>query len=342
MRIITDDNIQQLENMTFSKNIEHLTFKPDVEPNHIIMDNIQMLATAEPHQYTPYDEEAQDIIKITTPPMAPYSPPETAFAPVEANRNATSPVYNPNTPLETPPMAPYSPYKMTDSELAKVAAEAEEAKRNATSPLYNPNTPETAELNELSQLAREYHTGDNVYYRGDTLPYRLWQVTSVGDKYIKIETNTPSTDNMDMIKMVTANDLLYRPDSPDYPPLPEVGHQIATPPYAPSYNSSPGALQNGGNYPAIHPVNGGGPNITFAPVIKVMNGGSDFSNGQEPTTTAVDALPKQFSDGVITQPIETKHEDKNTASTPAQGNTMLPESSSGTIDFNNLVIKKQP
>lgn len=359
MRIITDDNIQQLENMTFSKNIEHLTFNSDAEPNHIIMENIKMLATNEPHNITPFDEEAQGSIEITTPPMAPYSPlvtppmaprsplatppmaPHSPYTPPET-AFARTPVYNPNTSIETPPHAPYSPYKMTETELSQLAAQAEEAKRNATSPLYNPNTPEDAELNELSQLAREYHTGDTVYYRGDTVPYRLWQVTSVGDKYIKIETDSPSTDNTDMIKMVTANDLLYRPDSPAYPPLPEVGQRFATPPYAPSYNSSPAEMQNGGgNYPTIQPVNGAGPNITFAPVIKVMNGGSDFSNGQEPTTT-VDALPKPFSEGITTQPVETKPEDKNTSSTPAQGNTVLPESSSGTIDFNNLVIKKQP
>jgi hypothetical protein len=341
--------------MTYSKNIDKLTFKPNVEPSQIVRENIQLLADVnkEPHNISPYSPSptpasppyAPTSSDANSPQYAPGSPvilTESEMADAiakaeEAKRNATSPQYNPNTPdSNSPQYAPYSPVILNEQQIAEENAKAEEAMLNATSPLYNPNTPEDTELNELSRRAREYHTGDVVYYRGDETPNRVWRVSSVGDKYLKIETEVPSINGSDTVKMVTANDIYVADMSftPNTPPM-----------LSSSNNSIPSPPQEGGrpyqNQPLGH---SGGPHITFAPVIKVMNGGSDFSNGvdAQPTTSA--------SGGAIQMPqdaagagMQTTGDNKSTPSAPAVldgGKAEPPASSNGVIDFGKMLIRK--
>jgi len=352
MRIITEDNIKQLENMTYSKNIDKLTFKPNVEPSQIVRENIRLLADVnkEPHNISPYSPSptpaspdansppyAPASLDANSPQYAPYSPvilTESEMADAiakaeEAKRNATSPQYNPNTPdSNSPQYAPGSPVILTEQQIA----EAEEARRNATSPLYNPNTPEDAELNELSQRAREYHTGDAVYFRGDETPNRVWRVSSVGDKYLKIETEVPSINGADTVKMVTANDIY----------IADMSFTPNTPPLASSNSSIPSPPQEGGrqfnNQPSGH---SGGPNITFAPVIRVVNG-NDFSNGS-------DAQPMSGGGAVpdaatLVNSMQATGDANSTPSAPVapvalEGGKTEP-ASNGIIDFGKLMIRK--
>ena len=355
MRIITEDNIKQLENMTYSKNIDKLTFKTNVEPSQIVRENIQLLAVAnkEPHNISPYSPSpapasppyAPTSPDANSPQYAPYSPvvlteeqmAEEIAKAEEAKRNATSPQYNPNTPdSNSPQYAPYSPVILTEQQIAEENAKAEEAMINASSPLYNPNTPEDAELNELSQRAREYHTGDAVYYRGDETPNRVWRVTSVGDKYLKIETEVPSINGADTVKMVTANDIYIADMSftPNTPPMPSS-----------SNNSIPSPPQEGGRQHQNQP-NGQGvvPNITFAPVIRVVNG-NDFSNGSDTQPMASGGAIQMPQDAAtLVNSMQVAGGDNNAIPTaPAVsegGNAEPPANSSGIIDFGKLMIRK--
>jgi hypothetical protein len=361
MRIITEDNIKQLENMTYSKNIDKLTFKTNAELSQIVKENIRLLADVnkEPHNISPYSPSpspASPPYAPASPPYAPASPDEpnspqyAPYSPViltesemadaiakaeEAKRNAASPLYNPNTPdSNSPQYAPGSPVILTEQQIA----EAEEARLNATSPLYNPNTPEDAELNELSQRAREYHTGDAVYYRGDETPNRVWRVSSVGDKYLKIDTDVPSINGADTVKMVTANDI-YLADmsfTPNTPPMLSSS----------SNNSIPYPPQEGGRPYQNQPVgHGGGPHITFAPVIKVMNGGSDFSNGSD-AQPATSVGPIQMTqDAATTVNAMQVTGDANASASVAPvvldgGNLEPKENSNGVIDFGKMLIRK--
>ena len=330
MRIITEDNIKQLENMTYSKNIDKLTFQTNVEPKDIVSNNNNLLAerNQDTHNITPsptspvvlrpaviaYNEEASPEYapRGNTPEYAPKgNTPELN----EAIRNPNSPEYNPNSPE-------YAPRGNTP--------ELNEAIRNSNSPPYAPrgNTPE---LNDLSQRAREYHTGDAVYYRGDETANRIWEVINVGDKYIKIETEVPSINDADTLKIVTADDI-YKADLsfiPNTPPEPYT-----------SANPLPSPPQNGGNY--NQSGNGLVPHITVAPVIKVMNGGSDFSTGQEGEQSA-------RTDNNIQEPLTVvdigSGSAQNADTVQTGGNAVLEtssggESEGGSIDFSKLQIRK--
>ena len=361
MRIITEDNIKQLENMTYSKNIDKLTFKTNAEPSQIVKENVRLLADVnkEPHNISPYSPSPTPA----SPPYAPGSPPYAPASPdanspqyapgspviltesemadaiakaEDAKRNATSPLYNPNTPdSNSPQYAPGSPVILTEQQIALENAKAEEAMLNAASPLYNPNTPEDAELNELSQRAREYHTGDAVYYRGDETPNRVWRVSSVGDKYLKIETEVPSINGADTVKMVTANDI-YLADmsfTPNTPPM------LSSSPN----NSIPSPPQEGGRQFTNQPVGqSGGPHITFAPVIRVVNG-NDFSSGSDAQSTTSGGAIQMPQDAAGAGMQVTSGDNKSIPSEPAVldgGKAEPPASSNGVIDFGKMLIRK--
>jgi len=285
MRIITDDNIKQLENMTFSKNIDKLTFKSNVDIQNIVSENITNLSIAnrEIDNVAPpksLSKQSDNDIE-TSPQMAtdsPYIITDEDYAQIAQSKlTATSPLYNPNSP-ESIQMATDSPYVMTDDDYAQV----EQSKLTATSPLYNPNspyeTPVDMETQTLSQEARSYSSGDTVFYRGDETPNRVWNVTSIGDKYIKIETDIPSVNGTDTVKMVTASDI-YKVD-PSYE-----SSLSYTPPPPPSQSSS--NEMTGGAVPHVgtsyHKSGNDMPNITIAPVIKVITDGNDNSTGNEAT-----------------------------------------------------------
>jgi hypothetical protein len=136
-----------------------------------------------------------------------------------------------------------------------------------TSPPPKELTGGTAEsLDFLSEQAKQYQVGDSVHYRGDVLPTRIWTVSYVGDRFLKIE--TPMIHNMeglDTTLMVTALDI-YKPTT-----LPQVLSPTNDDRMMPSV---PLSFPNG-------PSSMGQP-IHFAPVFKIMNGGNDFST--EPVT----------------------------------------------------------
>ena len=75
--------------------------------------------------------------------------------------------------------------------------------------------------------AREYSVGEEVFFRGDDIPNRKWVVTNIGDRFLKIETNTPSKNDSDMVKLVTALDI-YKID--DYG---SINSSMTPPPHPP-------------------------------------------------------------------------------------------------------------
>jgi DNA-directed RNA polymerase beta subunit len=124
MRIITEENVDQLLSMSYSNNINKL-MKNDDNASEVIKkinDDIKKVLR-EPVRYNNYFEtpEIPEPAIIETPPTEspPYAPYSPAYEPgSETNSDATSPAYNPES----------SPY-------------------NPESPAYNPETPPDATLN---------------------------------------------------------------------------------------------------------------------------------------------------------------------------------------------------
>ena len=248
MRIITEDNIEQLENLSYSKNIEKLTFVDNFDSKTYIqeLNNIQMKSNF-----------------VNNAPNKNIPPPEPQIAEgwkiIEGN--AESPAYVPSSPM----FSPTSPYSPPFSPASPPPAQ--------TPPSFSPGSPipeeTSAELSEndlLTEKAQEYSQGDPVHLRGDILANRIWTVYSVGDRMITIDTeNLEGLAIGENRKVVTAAEI--------YP----VGSYSFTPPTGPSMIGGGiiGEPLHGTMLPMMQPNSM--PAINFAPTFKIMNGGSDFS-----------------------------------------------------------------
>ena len=187
MRIITEDNIQQLENMSFSKNIKKLLHDDAATPETVITDIKMKLRKTELPGRTP-----------VSPEFAPGSPESPPFAP-------GSPAYNPESPPYNPESPPYNPVFDPDSPPFAPDLTPEER-----SPDFNPTTPD--EPPDASGGGDEYYIGEQVYLRGGKKANRVWNVRNVGSKFITIGTDDmDGIDNLDdSIQVVTPNEI-YRP-----------------------------------------------------------------------------------------------------------------------------------
>jgi len=323
MRIITEDNIQQLENLSYSKNIEKLVSVDKLDAKSIINAINNNLNISTKNQIPNPTLNQNDEFKIISesPEYAAASPEIPPELPVnwtrqynqEYNRyyyfneitgesqwdipvdnivlpenwvrkfndkyktyyyfngvtgesqweiptKESSPELVPTSPENSPPPTPLQTIPASPPSSPPPSSEAEQSQ--------NP-------LNILTEKAQEYTVNDEVHYNGDTVPTRIWNVKSIGDRTITIETD--NMENLEMgenIKVVTANDI--------YP----IGNYSSPLPQPQMPNLQTGGFNNG---LVMNPYMQGGyetPTINFAPSFKFVNGGSDFSTGGESDNVA--------------------------------------------------------
>lgn len=194
MRIITEDNLEQIENMSYSTNIEDLVGVKDITPK-ILIDKIK--ASLQENNlnaiiFTPEDVHTKTpSVDYPTDVSPAYQPSELDEIP-DGIYNADSPVYNPNTPSpET--FVPTSP---------------DEPPPGGFSPT-SPDEPPPWMM-QGGGKKDALNAGDQVFLRGeaDGYAHRPWQITKKGDKFITIIALDPSGLSMDkQIRVVTEKDI---------------------------------------------------------------------------------------------------------------------------------------
>jgi len=143
MRIITEDNVDQLMSMSFSNNITKLlqlpenSQLPDVIKQYV--DTVKERITG-PHIYPKESEkiEMPEPVVLSVSPGSPayapgspaYAPGSPAYAPGSPAYAPGSPAYAPGSPAYSPPYAEGSPAYNPNSPVY-----------NPNSPVYNPNSP---------------------------------------------------------------------------------------------------------------------------------------------------------------------------------------------------------
>jgi hypothetical protein len=162
LRIITDDNIEQIENMSFSKNIDLLTKKENNTVESIVKEiqlNIRKM-NQEPNLFAPATQKNDDLegyVPEKPTEMAPIPGYSDSSPPYTSEFNPASPVYAPGlNPLESPP---YGPETSINTESPPYAAEF-----NSNSPAYPPVSPE--EQMKSGGAINDYHIGQTVSLRG--------------------------------------------------------------------------------------------------------------------------------------------------------------------------------
>jgi DNA-directed RNA polymerase II subunit RPB2 len=331
MRIITEDNIEQLENMTFSKNIEKLAQQKGKTPKSIVSNTIFNLRK-EREQTSIIDTVVSSISSIFNPSSPEKLPPPTSTSPAyafsvsPAYAPSDSPAYAPTdspayAPTDSPAYAPYSP--------AYAPSSVDESEKQTDSPQYYvSDSPEAA----------SYQLGDLVLLRADTSePKRIWSITNIGDRFIKIETHQRGNEDVsDNIKIVQPMDIYY-------PPKDESLYRTGGNFEDIEYNEEPpqpvmNANQMGG-WTNSYGGGGGAPQINITPVFKMV-GGNDFSTGGIPTSGGEQVQPYEIPNthiGGAAEPIRIKP-----VTSTDNGNGTGSESEPSKIDFggNKFLIKK--
>jgi len=193
MRIITEDNIQQLENMSFSKNIEKLTGLSSINqvPNDIkrrfmhLRDTKKMvdLDTPESIILPQMSEEKYEFEYIEGSPDYPNVSPAYESEPGEVDSNIKT--------NSSPPFNPFASSENTTESLPEVV---------------------------------DYKEGEIVYYRGDTQPQE-WFIRKIGNNTITIQKKmqgeiNPETDVKVVEKkdIFRQGDIVYAPRTPSISP----------------------------------------------------------------------------------------------------------------------------
>jgi len=250
MRIITEDNIEQLESMSFSRNIERLLKVENADIKDInmkdIIRDIRKL-TGETDIKTPERGElgAFKVVPNESPPYAPgedESPPY-ANANENANENAIeSPPYV-NNPDESPPYTSTSPISPPYAD--KRTKEEEKVIRGGGMPSPSPNI------------------GDRISIKGEVPnPEDIWVVTHITPDFITVENKREGQE--------PSNDTIRVLDKTEILPYEEIEY----------YNMPPQPHQNQNQNAAYssYPHTGLPTNISVNPIIKIVNG-DDKSSG---------------------------------------------------------------
>jgi DNA-directed RNA polymerase II subunit RPB2 len=197
MRIVTEDNIDQLANMTFSHNISDLTGRKLVTIQTIVSEIKHTLdKTEKPVEINTSDSSIEEDKTPESPAYAPESP---AYAPGSPAYASGSPAYITDLPLiESPTGSPqYNPNTPPDSgSLIKEAIEEEKGIRGGG----NINMDNPAEI-------PEYMVGQQVMLRGGNKGTST--IISYNDPYYTIQSDQPqSLENFkDAIAVVTKDEI---------------------------------------------------------------------------------------------------------------------------------------
>uniref|UniRef100_A0A6C0JMS8 DNA-directed RNA polymerase n=1 Tax=viral metagenome TaxID=1070528 RepID=A0A6C0JMS8_9ZZZZ len=321
MRIITEDNIKQFENMSYSKNIEKLTKKNVFYAKYFVRELNEVLKKRKEDIY-----KTPESIGSPSPEYAPGSP---AYVPTEDEYDRLKTIYKKTQEdLELSPE--YNPFTPPTKFSARSPDEP---------PIFSPQSPDepppndspSTNLDILREQAQSYNKGELVHYSGDNKPERLWQITEIGPTLITIKAQTHLDElyDMDNTLYVTALDI-YRPN--DFVNTSPYGDTIQTP----IINTTP-IEQISGGFSNLHnnPVLSSQPPIHFAPVFKIMNGGNDFSTGGEPIQ---EAQPISFVEGGSTitnnKPIELTPSTQNNEKKDDE------QKRGGILDWGKMLIKK--
>jgi len=148
MRIITDDNIDQLTNMSYSNNMKKL-MKLDEESFEYLKIKYKRIITDELNQVKektkipskrekPESSVVENVTNFVsetfgTPESPAYNPESPAYEPGSPTYNPASPPYNPESPTYNPASPPYNPESPT--------YHPESPPYNPASPTYHPESP---------------------------------------------------------------------------------------------------------------------------------------------------------------------------------------------------------
>ncbi|NDB84308.1 MAG: hypothetical protein EB127_16620 [Alphaproteobacteria bacterium] len=295
MRFITEDNIEQLENMTYSKNIEKLMYSENFVPRTVVQNVRRKLEETDKkmNQEGIHNGDNFSISSVNMNEGSPaYAEGSPAYVPTQEELQNASPYsdeYNPNTPIQTPQFSPRSP-DMPPPGSPNYSPQSP-TEPPPGSPNYSPQSPtEPPPPEENKQTQGGWiMTGGKAHLRGDNIPVRTWTIKNVGDRFVTIEADSPEgLDLNENIKVVMPHDL-YELGNYSFMQQPILARQMHNQDmYQHGLHGSQG-MQNMmmSDFP---------PSINIAPVIKVLNNATDNSTDL-PTNSSLGTTGEIINNG---------------------------------------------
>jgi DNA-directed RNA polymerase II subunit RPB2 len=323
LRIITEDNIEQIESMSFSHNIQTLLDDKEATPKSLI-ESIQQRITQKQIDRVQTPADGFTIDELDSPEYAPTSP---AYRPLDSEGNPIDTdwgSYDPNASeksslqsIKTPEYAPTSPaYIPLDSEGNPV---------NTDWGSYDPNSPYVSPENKEESLKKmeggnspsDYKIGQRVCMRKckDKNTRRPWEITHIGSKFITIRAiDKEALSELDQVNVVSNYDIF--PEEHAHMYIPQIQSQ---------------ALPE--DIPQIQPIptnTSTQPTVIIAP--KFFNG-----NGSDNSTSELPSESLDSNQNIMSEPSMVIKSNIDTAN---QSDTEV--DSNKEVDFSKgLVIKKQ-
>ena len=226
MRIITEDNIEQLENMSFSNNIDLLLQRKNVDPKEIVQKIRNTLSRNRENQ-----NKFNTPLSIDSPVIEQESP---SYHPITPELDEESPGYNPISPTDTPPQnfiptTPPSPPPTSNQQDINIGSENSSASYHPISPnsiqsdpfsvstdgsIPPPPTSTPPDVTRGGGVS-EFKENDLVYYRSDLKPTRIWKIHKIGNEFITIKTeDMEGIDSIDTTKIVPMSHIYSMQDYP--------------------------------------------------------------------------------------------------------------------------------
>ena len=223
LRIITDDNIEQIENMSFSNNINLLMREESLTVESFVKDMQNTLKNAN-NDTNKYIESLNEDMEgyVPSPPNArgqtPYGSPEyyptsPAYAPASPAYAPASPAYAPASPAYAPASPAYAPASPAYAPASPAYAPASPAYAPASpayapaSPAYAPASPAYAPASPNGQMkggdTNGYYIGQLVQLRGGGSidSTNFWNIQDITPEFVTII-------NDQDIRVVDINDIL--------------------------------------------------------------------------------------------------------------------------------------
>jgi DNA-directed RNA polymerase II subunit RPB2 len=346
MRIITEDNIEQIESMSFSKNIEKLLNieRRDMKDTDIkdMITNIRKSINVNTDLKTPKkDAPGSHAYAPGSPAYAPgspaYAPGSPAYAPGSPAYAPGSPAYAPGSPAYAPGSPAYAPGSPAYAPGSPAYAPGTPQYAPGTpqyapgtpqyapgSPAYAPGSPAYASPEYISKgiggnetnIPNDYNDGERISIRGEqSHPNDTWTITHQTPDFITVE-NESATNSADAIRVLDRSEIL---------PYQENLQFYNTPMQYPIQSPNREIYTTGMTPSSI-------PSISVNPIIKIVNG-DDKSSGT--LDSGANTLP---TDSPIYNP--TVITNKNDVDDKPSSSKKIKESNDE-IDFSQpMVVKK--
>ena len=216
MAIITEDNVDQFDNMNFSRNISLLTNGKGL---HEIMDEVSNVINKENNKPRKmYDEllssEEEPVYAPNSPIYAPiYVQNSPEYVPVSREFSPVSPEFSPKSPEFSPKYAPNSPlYAPNSPPVSPEYARKSHDWENPSLFEYEQKPWIIEDEGKGQGQGTSYQPTDIVVFNGDFKPNRAWEINKFEKGFAILETTDiegllPNTNRGTHIKVAALSDI---------------------------------------------------------------------------------------------------------------------------------------